>query len=269
MPAGIDLGDGSAQMLVAEIYARGLGTASNVAEATRWYMAAAGQGIAEAQLQAALILLGDKPLDRSNPNRDEALTMLRAAADQDNAFAAFNLAQIVMADRPGEGGAEEAAPLFQKAARLGVADADYALAKFYESGVGGLGLSSEKALEHLSRAARAGIDTAQLDLATSYADGLLTGRDYPKAFQWMHRCATGAGNKPDAGGVAAGNPVCMTRLAKLYRSGLGIEGDPIEAAAWYIRAKRAGITDAELDVFMDGLADDERADALTRANKVP
>ena len=84
-------------MLVAEIYARGLGTARNIAEATRWYMAAAGQGIAEAQLQAALILLGDKPLDRSNPNRDEALTMLRASADQDNAFAAFNLAQIVMA----------------------------------------------------------------------------------------------------------------------------------------------------------------------------
>jgi uncharacterized protein len=243
------------QMLAAEIYGRGLGVARNVAEATRWYMAAAAQGDAEAQLQAALILLGDKPLDPANANRAEALTMLRAASDAGNAFAAFNLAQIVIAEKTGETGAREAMPLFEIAAKAGIPGALYAMSRFHRIGGGGLSLDGEKARDYLERAARAGLDTAQLDLGVSFADGTFGRPDYKSAFLWLRRAA-------ESGNVLAG-----ISLAKLYAYGLGVEGDPVTAAAWYIRAKRSGLTDPALEDFMDGLADDERARALTKANE--
>jgi TPR repeat protein len=247
-------GDRASQMLAAEIYARGLGVERNNAEATRWYMLAAEQGDAEAQLQAAMILLGDKPLDRANPNRAEALEMLRASADAGNAYAAFNLAQVVMAEKPGDEGARQARALFETAAAKQVPGALYALARFHLTGIGGAAIDGAKARDLMSRAARAGLDTAQLDLATSLADGLFGARDYPEAFIWMRRAALG------------GNVLAANRLAKLYMYGLGNEGDAIAAAAWYIRAKRAGITDPEMEDYLEGLTDEERAEALTMAN---
>jgi uncharacterized protein len=247
-------GGRAAQMLVAEIHARGLGVARNFAEATRWYMAAAEQGDPEGQLQAGLILLGEKPLDRSNPNRTEALTMLRASADAGNAMAAFNLAQIVLADQPGDLGAREALPLFEKAAARNIPAALYASARFYLSGQGGTPVDLPKARALMTRAALAGYDTAQLDLATGLADGDFGDRDYPGAFIWMRRAAEN------------GNVLAANRLAKLYMYGLGTEGDPVAAGAWYIRAKRAGLSDAEMEDFMNGLTDDERASALIQAN---
>ncbi len=248
-------GDLAAQMLVAEIYARGLGTAKNVPEATRWYLKAAQQGDPEAQLQSALVLLGDKPLDRTNTNRDEALAMLHAASDAGNAYAAFNLAQITMADSPGEAGLRKAAPLFQKAADANIAGAHYALSQLYQSGTGGLSLDGAKAQLHLTKAAELGLDTAQLDLGTALVDGLLGRKDFKNGYLWMRRAAE------------SGNLVAAIRLAKLYVFGLGVEANPVTAASWYIRAKRNGLTDVELDDLMDGLTDEERAAALIEANR--
>ena len=242
-------------MLAAEIYARGLGTAKNVPEATRWYMEAAQQGNAEAQLQSALILLGDKPLDRTNANRDEALMMLQASSDSGNAFAAYNLAQVMIASTPGDAGLRTAAPLFQKAAAANISGAHYALSQLYMNGTGGLGLDGQKAQFHLTRAAELGLDTAQLDLGTALVDGLLGKKDFKTGFLWMRRAAE------------SGNLIAAIRLAKLYVFGLGVDANPITAASWYIRAKRSGLKDDELDDLMDGLADDERAAALVKANE--
>ncbi|MGL4404698.1 MAG: SEL1-like repeat protein [Notoacmeibacter sp.] len=247
-------GDLASQMLVAEIYARGLGLPKDPIEASRWYMEAAQQGNAEAQLQSALILLGDKPLDRSNANRDEALLMLQAASDAGNAFAAFNLAQILIGDTPGEESLRKAAPLFEKAAAANISGAHYALSQFYLKGTGGKTLDGAKTLFHLTRAAELGLDTAQLDLGTALVDGLLGEKDFKTGFLWMRRAAD------------SGNLLAAIRLAKLYIFGLGVEPNPVTAASWYIRAKRAGLTDIDLDDFMDGLTDEERAAALIEAN---
>ncbi len=248
-------GDLASQMLIAEIYARGLGIAKNIPEATKWYMEAAQQGNAEAQLQSALILLGDKPLDRTNGNRNEALMMLQASSDSGNAFAAFNLAQVIIADSPGDAGLRKAAPLFQKAAAANISGAHYALSQLYQSGTGGLSLDGEKALFHLTRAAELGLDTAQLDLGTALVDGILGQKDFKTGFLWMRRAAD------------SGNLFAAIRLAKLYVFGLGVDANPVTAASWYIRAKRSGLKDVELDDLMDGLTDEERAAALSEANK--
>jgi uncharacterized protein len=249
-------GDRAAQMLVAEIHARGLGVPRNPDEATKWYMAAAEQGEPEAQLQAAMILLGDKPLDRENANRTEAIAMLKASAGSGNAFAAFNLAQILIADQPGEPGLREAAPLFTLAADKGIGGAHFALSELYRNGAGGLPLDSTKSEFHLREAAKSGLDTAQLDLGTALVDGAFGKRNYAEGQLWLRQAAN------------QGNALAQIRLAKVYVNGLGIDPDPTEAGALYIRAKRSGLTDLELDDYMEGLADDERAAALARANEI-
>lgn len=248
-------GNLASQMLVAEIYARGLGLAKNPAEATKWYSAAAEQGNPEAQLQTALIMLGDKPLDQTNTNRAEALELMQASADSGNAFAAFNLAQIIIGESPGDAGLRKAAPLFQTAAKANISGAHYALAQFYLNGTGGLNLDGAKAKFHLTKASELGLDTAQLDLATFLVDGVLGDKDYKTGYLWMRRAAE------------AGNLIAAVRLAKLYIFGLGVDPNPVTAASWYIRAKRSGLTNLDLDDFMDGLTDEERAAALIAANK--
>jgi hypothetical protein len=244
----------SGQMLAAEIYARGLGVAPNIPEATRLYLAAAESGNAEAQLQGALILLGGKPMDQSNPNRAEALAMLRASAEQGNANAAFNLAQIVLAEMPGDAGIIEARALFETAARRDLPGALYALSRYHLTGMGGAAKDPAKARDLMTKAARAGLDTAQIDLATGLAEGAFGEPEYNEAALWMRRAAD------------AGNPVAAVRFAKLVMYGLGVEGDPVKAAAWYIRAKRAGLRDELMEDHLAGLTDEERSAALAAAN---
>jgi TPR repeat protein len=65
-----------------------------------------------------------------------------------------------------------------------------------------------------------------------------------------------------------GNVAAQNRLAKCYRDGLGTEADKIEAAAWYVLARRAGLSDPGMDIFFSGLADDDQKKAIERANKL-
>ena len=247
-------GDVAAQMLAADIYARGLGVPKNIPEATRWFMAAAELGEPEAQLQAGLILLGPKPTDRTNPNRAEAISMLEAASAQDNAVAAFNLGQLYLSDMPSEAGLIRAAPLFEIAAKGKVAAAQYALAQFYAEGTGGIAQDDIEARKWLKASAEQGFDSALVDYATWLAEGRGGPFNYDAAFRLMSQSAM------------SGNIAGQLRLSKLYRFGLGNDGDPILAAAWYISAKRAGLDDPEMDDFLEGLTTEERTEASKKAN---
>ena len=42
----------------------------------------------------------------------------------------------------------------------------------------------------------------------------------------------------------------------------------IAAAAWYFVARRAGLSDPEMDDFLRGLTDEEQKQALERANRL-
>jgi len=74
-----------------------------------------------------------------------------------------------------------------------------------------------------------------------------------EGFSWLMRAAH------------AGNPAAQNRVAKLYRAGIGVEPDRVEAAAWYLRARRAGLTDPVMEDQLDGLTDAEMAEARKRA----
>lgn len=246
-------GDAAAQTLVAEIYARGLGVPRNDKLAAKWYIAAARQGVPEAQFQYALLLLDGTHVAK---NAEMAFELMGKAASAGNRLAQFNYAQMLLERMPGDTGLTEAAPWFEKAARQNLPDAQYAMAQFYAQGTGGKPRDEETARAWLERAAAGGYDTAQLDLGTWLVEGRGGERKPEIGFAWLRTAAIG------------GNVAAQNRVAKLYRLGIGTEGDSIEAAAWYILARRAGLYDREMNIFLDGLTADQQKQAIERANRL-
>ena len=65
----------------------------------------------------------------------------------------------------------------------------------------------------------------------------------------------------------AGNPVAQSKLAQLYINAIGTRPDPVEAAKWFVLARRAGLNDPLLEDFYLGLNDEQQKAAITAANK--
>jgi len=235
-------GDGAAQTLVAEIYANGLGVRQDPKEAAKWYEKAAEHGVPDAQLQFALMLLEGRLVQQ---DRDRAFELMRKAAEAGKRLAQFNLAQMLV----DSGKLDEAVGWYEKAAEAKLPDAQYAMAQIHAEGVGGKSQDLEEARRWLELAARANFDTAQLDLGTWLVEGRGGQVNFVEGFAWLKRAA-------DSGNIAAQN-----RVAKLYRAGVGVEADPIAAAAWYLRARRAGLTDPSMEDFIEGLTEEELQEA--------
>ena len=130
------------------------------------------------------------------------------------------------------------------------------LAEFHAVGAAGAAKDEVLARKWLELSARGGYDTAMVELGVWLVDGRGGERRYEEGFNWLHNAALG-------GNVAAQNLV-----AKLYRQGIGVEGNSIEAAAWYVLARRAGLDDREMNVFMDGLTTEQQKTAIERANRL-
>lgn len=248
-----EAGDSAAQTLVAEILSRGLGVARDEARAAKWYQLAAEQGVPEAQFQYALMLLDGRFVKK---DAQGAYALMQAAAEAGNRLAQFNFAQLIVQREPGNAGMTKAVAYYQRAADSGLADAQYAMSQIYANGAGGKRRDDAEARRWLLLSARQNFDTAQLDLGTWLVDGRGGPRDLKAGFGWMSRAA-------HAGNVAAQN-----RLAKLYMGGIGTEPNSTDAAAWYFLARRAGLTDPEMEDFLRGLTDEEQKKALERANRL-
>ncbi|WP_230980155.1 tetratricopeptide repeat protein [Oryzicola mucosus] len=248
-----EAGDAAAQTLVAEILSRGLGVKRDVSGAAKWYELAAEQGVPEAQFQQALVLL-----DAKSPKHDPkaAYALMQAAAEAGNRLAQFNLAQMILQREPGEKGLAQAEPYFERAAGTGLADAQYAMAQYYANGIGGKKKDDVRARLLMVQAARQNHDTAQFDLSLWMAEGRGGDRDLKSAFGWMKLAA-------ERGNVAARN-----RLAKYYVGGIGVDPDPVEAASWYMAARRAGLIDPEMEDHLVGLTDDEIKQAMERSDRI-
>lgn len=248
------LGDPKAQTLIAELYDRGLGVPRDPKEATAWYEIAAGNGDREAQFGYAVKLLEGKYADG---DRVEAKRLLKLAADDGHATAAFNYAQLILDEQPTTSGAQEALPYLKQAANARVADSYYVLSQIYQSGKLKGYPEEDKALDWMLKAARAGIDTAQVELGIWLVNGYNGAKDDKAGFGWMKRAAL------------SGNVIARNRLAKMYAQGVGTKADPVEAAKWHILAKRAGLADAWLDDFINAIDRKLLAKGLEAANRWP
>ena len=246
-------GDAAAQTLVAEIYARGLGIKADQKQAAHWYGLAAEKNEHEAQFRYAAMLLQGIYVAK---DAKKAEVLMQKAAEAGNAMAQFNYGQMLMMRNPGLKGLEEATPWFEKAADAGLADGEYAVSQILANGTSKIKRDDAKARDYLLRAARKNYDTAQLDLATWLVEGRGGERNFDAGFRWMLTAARG------------GNIAAMARVARLYRDGIGTDGNSVEAAAWYILARRSKLNAKDLDSFMDGLTDDEIQQAISRANNL-
>ena len=245
-------GDGAAQTLVAEMMTRGLGIKRDAKTAAFWYGQAAERGDAAGMFQYALLLMTGRNVPADKKKADE---YMRRAAEAGNASAQFNWAQILISDNPGDKGLQLALPLYEKAAAQGVADAQYAVAQLYVALKNLPQDKKPKARYWMERAAKAGFDTAQLDMGVWFVNGIGGEKDYDQGFEWLRIAAH------------RGNVVAQNKLSHLYIDALGTRPDPVEAAKWYVLSRRAGLQDPELEDFYLGINDEQQKKAIEAANK--
>ncbi|WP_149738090.1 tetratricopeptide repeat protein [Rhizobium sp. RU20A] len=246
------LGDRAAQTLVAEILDSGLGVKRDPKAAAFWYEQAANAGDPSAMFKFAVLLMEGRVVPRDPKRADE---LMKKAADLGNASAQFNHAQTLTADMPGEKGLKAALPYYRKAAEQGIADAQYALSQILINVDGIPEDERATARDWLARAAMAGYDTAELDLALWMIDGIAGERNLEAGFRWMRRAAEG------------GNVVAQNKLSHLYINAIGTRQDPVEAAKWYVLSRRAGLQDPQLEDFYLGVSDEVQKKALMAANR--
>ncbi len=247
-------GDAAAQTLIAELYEKGLGIAKDTKEAAKWYEIAAKSGNREAQFAYALKLIQGKDVPRDKATGE---AMMKKAAEAGHAIAMFNHANQIIANRPTSAGYRLALPFYEKAAENRLADAYYALSVIHKEGLTTGIQDPDKARKWLEKAARSGVDTAQVELGIALVNGTDGPKDIKRAFNVLNNAAV------------AGNVIAQNRIAHMYLSGIGIKASQVDAAKWHILARRAGRFDLTLDQFMETLSDETRQKALALANSWP
>lgn len=123
---------------------------------------------------------------------------------------------------------EKAFQNYEKAASLQLPDGLYKLAEMY---IHGLGVEQNQAwgVSLLERAEKAGHLGAANDLGLIHFEGLYgREKDLTKAREmFIHAAELGSGE-------------AMKNVGVIYREGLGVDADPVEAMKWYLLAFEAG-----------------------------
>ena len=178
-------GDAKAQLQLALAYDSGEdGVEQDFAEAARWYLAAAEQGMTEAMNNLGVLYKDGQGVAQ---DYHEAATWFSKAAEQGNILALSNLGWIL---ETGYGLAQdyvEAGNCYRRAARRGHAAAQNNLARMFRDGLGMLP-DADSARYWFEEAARQGLPQAQYNLAMMLlSDSLTAGTT--SAFHWLRQAA--------------------------------------------------------------------------------
>ncbi|MDA1132809.1 MAG: trypsin-like peptidase domain-containing protein [Proteobacteria bacterium] len=227
-------GDARAQVHVGYLYANGLGTAEDAAEAAFWWEQAATQGDSDAQFFLAGLYFDGVGVLR---DRAAAAYWYGQAAAQGDPEAQYYLA---LQYETGDGVAQSdatAAEWMRQSAEQGHADAQYGMGLNHD---GGFGVAQDFALaaEWYRRAAEQGHAEAQLNLAYSYFAGEGVERDEERAAEWYRRAA-------DQGLAKA-----QLAMGALYALSAGVPQDDFESARYYRMAAEQGEHEAQHQLGM-------------------
>lgn len=246
-------GDPAAQTLIGVLYWNGFGVARDRKKAAQWYEFAATSNNREAQFIYGNMLLQGEIVEE---NKAAGEDYLRKAAQSGHTRAQFNLAQIITARRPTWSGFKTALPWYEKAAEAGLADAQYAMANIYAEARGVPVNDDKKARDWLSKSAKSGYDTAQVELGIWLANGRGGEKNEKRALFWFGRAA------------AKGNVIAQNRLARMYSFGVGTNVDDVKAGAWHVMARRAGFSDSAMDRRFEALSKINKQRAIELANRL-
>ncbi len=235
-------GDPQAHTLVARIYDEGFGITKDTITAARWYARAAQLCDVPAIFTYGLMLAEGRGVGK---DRLAAGHMLELAALSGHALANYNLGLLFLR---GDGKPENpyrAAQHIRYAAEKGVAAAQYDIAVMYQNGAGGLPNDGVEASRWMNRAAVAGHTPAQYDYAVMLLRGLGLERDKGKAVIYMRAAAE------------KGVPGAQNRLAHMYKDGVAVDPNPVEALKWRLIAKPQ-VDDPAIDAEFAKLSRDDR-----------
>lgn len=176
-----------------------------------------------------------------------------AAEAQTEARALFDQATPLI-----EAGDAEGVRLMSRAANLGLAPAQFYMARLYETGEAGVTVDMAEARRWTERAARGGEVRAMHNYAMFLYQGTGGERDQVEALRWFRAAA-------ERGLVDS-----QYNVGRLYeRGGEGFDPDLTQAYQWYIIAGRTGDADAEAGAerLRSGLPASRRVDAEAAAER--
>ncbi|WP_167772993.1 SEL1-like repeat protein [Ramlibacter humi] len=234
--------------------------ANNMAEALRWYQAAADQG----QTMAKMVLAELYETGRGVPrDLERAIQIYQPLADGGSTEARYRLAQIHLA----KGQNDEAVRLLTRIVDQGDTRAPLDLAEMYEGGRG-VQRNLPRAIELYKSAADQGSSWAQARLGTLFLRGEGMSADAARALPllrkaadagqmsamnnlgWMHEKGLGLPADPQAAveryALAANSiPEARGNLERLFAKGELVPRDPAQALEWYRRGADAGVAEAQ------------------------
>ena len=156
---------------------------------------------------------------------------LRTAALAGDPAAAYEIGVRFADGRLVPANAVEAARWFDRAAKKGLAPAQFRLGSLYEKGVG-VRKDLAAARDLYRAAAEKGHGKAMHNLAVLYAEGIDGKPDYRSAAIWFRKAAD------------CGIADSQFNLAVLYARGVGVEQSFAESYKWFVLAAREGDRDA-------------------------
>jgi hypothetical protein len=122
----------------------------------------------------------------SASNPAEAIKWYKLAGEQGHGFALLDLAEMYRDGTGVKKDPLEAAKWFQKSAEHGNASAQFDVAELYEQGKDGLPKDAAQAAAWYLRAARQGVSCANRRLYDMYKKGVGVPQDYVEAYFWLH-----------------------------------------------------------------------------------
>jgi len=152
---------------------------------------------------------------------------VRAAAEQGNAQAQLNLAEMYTRGQGVRHDEIQAVQWYHEAAKQGNAQAQYMMGFSYYTGTG---ITSVGALaaDWYRKAADQGHIDAQVSLASMYANGEGVPKDDAIAVQWYRKAAE------------QGDTAGEENLGRMYANGRGVPQDKALAVQWYRKAAEQG-----------------------------
>ncbi|WP_019222816.1 tetratricopeptide repeat protein [Bartonella rattaustraliani] len=259
--------DPFAQTLVARMYLEGCAVPLDGARAALWFGRAAKQGEPQAQLRYGLMLF-DGHFIAQHQKMGEEFIRKAANAGVKEAYFYYGRLLLYKAEREKQALAgvdtssreneaiEQALKWFLKGAALGDAESAFAAAKILSLGTLTRPKDDRNARRLMEVAAQSKHPMAQIFLAQWLIQGRGGEKDFQRAFHLLSRNAMNM------------IPQAQICLARLYRDGIGTQGDIIMAAAWYMLAKEAKMQAPDLDVMLQGMDEAQLKKAHKEAIKL-
>lgn len=179
-----------AQNAMAYMYKEGLGVEQNKEKAIEWYRRAAEQGLQVSQFHLARLY--EEAGKQSGLSREQRSSYFSSAAiwyyhaaKAGDPEAAYYLSDFYTRGRGVPQDLETAVQWLQRAVEEDYIPAKIELARFYQTGKGGLKKDPAQALKWYSEAAEKGNGLAMFEIARMYHRGIGTEVDLIEAFKWF------------------------------------------------------------------------------------